>query len=121
MKRSGRLPEICDGFQAHLSTRASPKVPEVVTKFPDKVQLEEVTRLSSWPLQFQEKSPTEENIALFFFAKDVKRSAYFKPFSRSFAIYSSSGIYISNVLKFFRDTAMKRATENCWRPCSRMT
>ncbi|CAA7403831.1 unnamed protein product [Spirodela intermedia] len=72
LKRSGRLPEICDGFQAHLSTRAAPKVPEVVTKFPEKVQLEEVTRLSSWPLQFQEEGPTEENIALFFFAKDVK-------------------------------------------------
>ena len=78
LKRSGSLLEICEGFQAHLSTRASCKVREVATKFPDKVKLEEVSRLSSWPLQFKKKGPTEDNIALFFFAKDVKRSALCK-------------------------------------------
>ncbi|MQL97841.1 hypothetical protein Taro_030536 [Colocasia esculenta] len=80
VKRPGRLPELSDGFQAHLSTCASPKVLKVVNKFPDKIQLEEVARLSSWPLQFQENSPTEENIALFFFAKDV--SSYEKSYSK---------------------------------------
>ncbi|XP_078442882.1 uncharacterized protein LOC144712461 isoform X2 [Wolffia australiana] len=72
LNRSGGLHETCEGFQAHLSSRASPKVSEVVTKFPHRVQLEEVNRLTSWPSQFREKGPTEENIALFFFAKDIK-------------------------------------------------
>uniref|UniRef100_A0A1D1YD19 Bromodomain adjacent to zinc finger domain protein 1A n=1 Tax=Anthurium amnicola TaxID=1678845 RepID=A0A1D1YD19_9ARAE len=80
VKRAGRLSELCDGVQAHLSTCASPKVLKVVTKFSEKLQLEEVARLSSWPLQFQENSPTEENIALFFFAKDF--TSYEKSYSR---------------------------------------
>ncbi|XP_042512019.1 uncharacterized protein LOC122087095 isoform X2 [Macadamia integrifolia] len=72
VQRSGMLPELCDGIQAHLSTRASPKVLEVVNKFPSKVQMEEVPRLSAWPLQFQELPATEDNIALYFFAKDLE-------------------------------------------------
>ncbi|XP_031501956.1 uncharacterized protein LOC116265484 [Nymphaea colorata] len=71
VQRSGKLPDICDGIQAHLSTCASPKVLEVAKKFPPKVQLEEISRSSSWPMQFQAKCPTEENIALYFFAKDA--------------------------------------------------
>ncbi|XP_020261279.1 uncharacterized protein LOC109837443 isoform X3 [Asparagus officinalis] len=60
-----------DGFQAHLSTSASAKVLQVATKIPCKVQLEEVSYISSWPLQSVGVSPTEHNIALFFFAKDM--------------------------------------------------
>ncbi|XP_042486315.1 uncharacterized protein LOC122066561 isoform X3 [Macadamia integrifolia] len=72
VQRSGMLSEICDGIQAHLSTRASPKVIEVVNKFPSEVQMEEVPRLSTWPVQFQEHPATEDNIALYFFAKDLE-------------------------------------------------
>ncbi|KAJ6801121.1 uncharacterized protein M6B38_199820 [Iris pallida] len=72
VSRCGRLYKLCDGVQAHLSTSASPKVLEAATKFPCKVQLEEVTRVSSWPWQFQGKIPEENNIGLFFFAKDFE-------------------------------------------------
>jgi len=62
-----------DGFQAYLSTCASSKAREISEQLPNKIQLAEVPRHSSWPLQFKEVNPTEDNIALFFFAKDVER------------------------------------------------
>uniref|UniRef100_A0A0D9XYX9 PHD-type domain-containing protein n=1 Tax=Leersia perrieri TaxID=77586 RepID=A0A0D9XYX9_9ORYZ len=71
LRRTGRSPELCDGFQAHLSCSASPKVLEVAKKFPSKVQLEELPRQNSWPTQFQGNGPSYENIGLFFFAKDT--------------------------------------------------
>ena len=73
LQRTGRSPELCDGFQAHLSCSASQLVLDVVKKFPSKVQLEEVPRQNSWPTQFQENGPTYDNIGLFFFARDVQR------------------------------------------------
>ncbi|KAJ6835108.1 uncharacterized protein M6B38_124055 [Iris pallida] len=69
---SRRDPELFDGIQAHLSSCASPKVRDVVMKFPSTFQLEEVSRIRTWPWQFQGSSPKEENIALFLFAKDVE-------------------------------------------------
>ena len=72
--RTAEAPTLFDGFQAHLSTYVSPKALDVASQFPCKIQLEEVPRLISWPLQFYENSPKEENIALFFFAKDTERS-----------------------------------------------
>ncbi|KAM0912614.1 hypothetical protein ACQ4PT_012689 [Festuca glaucescens] len=69
--RTGRSPELCDGFQAHLSCTASRKVLEVAKKFPSRVQLEELPRQDSWPIQFQENGPTYENIGVFFFARDT--------------------------------------------------
>ncbi|KAF5193998.1 RING/FYVE/PHD zinc finger superfamily protein [Thalictrum thalictroides] len=69
--QSGRHVDFYDGIQAHLSTCASPKVLEVVDKLPHKVLLEEVSRSSTWPTQFQ-NCATEDNIALYFFAKDVE-------------------------------------------------
>ncbi|KAJ8633771.1 hypothetical protein MRB53_027107 [Persea americana] len=69
--RSGRLTDYFGGIQAHISTCASRRVLEVVKKFPSKFRLEEVPRLSSWPKQFQGKA-TEDNIALYFFAKDLE-------------------------------------------------
>ncbi|XP_058206469.1 uncharacterized protein LOC131319981 isoform X4 [Rhododendron vialii] len=71
VQKSGKRPELRDGIQAHLSTFASPKVPEVVNMFPPKILLHEVPRLSTWPLQFQEIGVKEDNIALYFFAKDL--------------------------------------------------
>lgn len=45
---------------------------EAVNKFKSRIILYEVPRLSTWPLQFQEHGVTEDNVALFFFAKDVE-------------------------------------------------
>lgn len=70
--RIGRFPEVVEGIQAHLSNFASPKVHEVACRFPCNIQLEEVPRVSLWPLQFQETGPKEDNIGLYFFAKDAE-------------------------------------------------
>ncbi|XP_004511407.1 protein PARALOG OF AIPP2-like isoform X2 [Cicer arietinum] len=70
--RNGKPPELCNGVQAHLSSSASPKVLEVVTKFSPEVSLEEVSRLSTWPSQFHHDGAREDNIALYFFARDVE-------------------------------------------------
>ncbi|BBH02902.1 RING/FYVE/PHD zinc finger superfamily protein, partial [Prunus dulcis] len=51
---------------------ASPKVLEVVPKLPQKMLVEEVPRLSTWPTQFVRNHPTEDNIALYFFAEDLE-------------------------------------------------
>jgi len=64
---------MCGGFQAHLSSFASEKVFEVVKKFPHKLVLDEVTRPCAWPVQFKEVGAHEDNIALYFFAKDFER------------------------------------------------
>ncbi|RLN35258.1 uncharacterized protein C2845_PM03G30460 [Panicum miliaceum] len=72
LRRTGKSPELCDGFQAHLSCSASQSVLEVAKKFPSNVQLEEVPRQNSWPTQFQENGPTYENVGLFFFARDIQ-------------------------------------------------
>ena len=71
--RSGKVPDLCGGVQAHLSTCASPKVLEVANKFPHKVLLNEVPRSSMWPAQFQDCSVKEDNVGLYFFAKDLER------------------------------------------------
>ncbi|KAK9006654.1 hypothetical protein V6N11_018988 [Hibiscus sabdariffa] len=68
----GKPPEFCGGIQAHLSILASPKVLEVVNTFPLEVPLNEVPRLNTWPTQFHNGGPKEDNIALYFFAKDLE-------------------------------------------------
>ncbi|KAG4154382.1 hypothetical protein ERO13_D03G054500v2 [Gossypium hirsutum] len=70
--KMGKPPDFCGGIQAHLSTLASPKVIEVVNTFPLEVPLNEVPRLSTWPTQFHNNGPKEDNIALYFFAKDLE-------------------------------------------------
>lgn len=62
-----------DGIQAHLSTCASPKVVEAVNRFQNKIVLNEVPRVSIWPVQFHDNGVRDDNIALFFFAKDFQR------------------------------------------------
>nr|GMD02415.1 uncharacterized protein LOC109194010 [Ipomoea batatas] len=69
--KSGKTLDLCDGIQAHLSTCASPRVFDAAKKFPCKVLLNEVSRSSTWPMQFREFGVREDNIALFFFAKDL--------------------------------------------------
>ncbi|XP_039002748.1 uncharacterized protein LOC120129270 [Hibiscus syriacus] len=68
--KSGKLPGFSAEIQAHLSTLASPQVLEVVNSFPHKVSLNEVPRLSTWPTHFHDSGPKEDNIALYFFAKN---------------------------------------------------
>ncbi|KAL9247885.1 hypothetical protein vseg_021265 [Gypsophila vaccaria] len=70
--RNGKLPDICGGFQAHMSTYASGKVLEVVGKLPQKIVFNEVPRPCAWPVQFKEHGAQEDNIALYFFAKDTE-------------------------------------------------
>ncbi|KAL5568287.1 hypothetical protein UlMin_024862 [Ulmus minor] len=72
VQNSANLLDSYSGFQAHLSTCASPRVLEVVGKFPQKLSLKEVPRLSTWPTQFYGSGAKEDNIALYFFAKDLE-------------------------------------------------
>lgn len=71
LEKSGKLPTDCYGVQAHLSTRASSKVAELVFKFPNELLLNEVPRPHIWPIQFQKNYPTEQDIAFYFFAQDL--------------------------------------------------
>lgn len=50
-----------------------------VNKFSNRIVLYEVPRLSTWPIQFQENGVGEDNIALFFFAKDLERYYEYLP------------------------------------------
>ncbi|CAI9755296.1 unnamed protein product [Fraxinus pennsylvanica] len=68
--RSGNILDLREGIQAHLSMCASPKVIEAISKFNHRIILNEVPRSSTWPVQFQEFGVGEDNIALFFFARD---------------------------------------------------
>ncbi|KAM7493946.1 hypothetical protein LguiB_028555 [Lonicera macranthoides] len=72
MVRWERLPGFTSSIQAHLSTRVSPKALEVVKKFPCNILLEEVSRSSTWPTQFKQSEPSENNVALYFFAEDFE-------------------------------------------------
>ncbi|KAI3757016.1 hypothetical protein L6452_04549 [Arctium lappa] len=72
ISRSGRTAEFWDGLQAHLSTSASPRVFEAVNNLPHKILLNGVSRISAWPAQFENSGAKEDNIALYFFAKDVE-------------------------------------------------
>lgn len=72
LHRNGKPTDLCGGFQAHLSTCASRSVHEVVLKFPEKVSLNEVARLSIWPTHFHDSGAKDDNVALYFFAKDIE-------------------------------------------------
>ncbi|KAL1823939.1 hypothetical protein ACET3Z_010717 [Daucus carota] len=67
-----KLPDLYDGLQAHLSSCASPRVIETMKTFPHKVLLNEVPRLSTWPIQFVETGVTEDHIGIYFFARDYE-------------------------------------------------
>ncbi|XP_076922564.1 protein PARALOG OF AIPP2-like [Bidens hawaiensis] len=72
INRSGRAAEFWDGLQAHLSMCASPRVVEAVNNFPHKILLNGVSRVSAWPTQFENSGVKEENVAIYFFAKDLE-------------------------------------------------
>ncbi|KAL9249696.1 ASI1-immunoprecipitated protein 2-like protein [Drosera capensis] len=69
-EKGGKVPRYCDGIQAHLSSCASPKVPEVVLKFPREIHLSDVPRVDAWPIQLQKNGASDDHIALYFFAED---------------------------------------------------
>lgn len=69
---TGNFAEKFNGIQAHLSSSASNRVFEAAIKVPGCVQLEEVSHINLWSSHFQRVGPQEENIALFFFAKDAE-------------------------------------------------
>jgi hypothetical protein len=73
IQRSGVFISSCDGIQAHASSCASPKVHEIARKFPQKILAEQASCLVMWPTQPPESEAKEENIALYFFAKDLER------------------------------------------------
>lgn len=73
ISRGSKLPINCDGIQAHLSSLASHKVLEVAKKLPPELLLAKVTRSSMWPTQFVRRQAREDNIALYFFPKDLAR------------------------------------------------
>ncbi|KAJ8455693.1 hypothetical protein OPV22_035042 [Ensete ventricosum] len=66
-KRPARSPD-----QSMEVSMSSANALDLVKKFPCKVQLEEVPCLSAWLFRSHENSPNEDNIALFFFAKDTE-------------------------------------------------
>ncbi|XP_039029877.1 uncharacterized protein LOC120164189 isoform X4 [Hibiscus syriacus] len=70
IQSSGGLPFTCDGMQVHLSTYASDKVLELVPKLLQRLSFEEAPRLTMWPTQFMKSRATEDNVALYIFAKD---------------------------------------------------
>ncbi|KAK9075222.1 hypothetical protein SSX86_003543 [Deinandra increscens subsp. villosa] len=72
VNRSGKTAEFWDGLQAHLSTCASPRVFEAANNFPHKIHLNGVSRVSAWPTQFENSGVKEDNIAIYFFAKDLE-------------------------------------------------
>ncbi|KAF9685524.1 hypothetical protein SADUNF_Sadunf03G0063500 [Salix dunnii] len=72
IQRSGILISSCDGIQAHASSCASPKVHEIACKLPQKILAEQASCLVMWPTQPSESQAKEENIALYFFAKDLE-------------------------------------------------
>ncbi|KAL9256971.1 ASI1-immunoprecipitated protein 2-like protein [Drosera capensis] len=69
-EKGGKVPRYCDGIQAHLSSCASPKVPEVVLKFPLEIHLSGIPRVDAWPIQLQKNGASDDHIALYFFAED---------------------------------------------------
>ncbi|XP_076899350.1 protein PARALOG OF AIPP2-like [Bidens hawaiensis] len=71
INRSGKTAEFWDGLQAHLSSCASPRVYETVNKLPHKILLNGVSRVSAWPTQFENNGVKENNIGIYFFAKDI--------------------------------------------------
>ncbi|XP_075495151.1 ASI1-immunoprecipitated protein 2-like isoform X3 [Primulina tabacum] len=91
--QSGKVFTVWDGIQAHMSTCASQKVIESLNNFKSRIVLNEVPRISTWPVQFQEHGVGEDNIALFFFAKDLESYA------------KSYKVWLENMMK--NDLALK--------------
>lgn len=115
MHRCGKLPDFCDGIQAHLSTCASPRVIEVASKLPQNISLKEVPRLSTWPSQFHDCGVKEDNIALYFFARDIHRFHFSIFLSLIFPLvfFSCQSLYFSvNLMACY--AVMKETTEAYW-------
>ncbi|KAL3692077.1 hypothetical protein R1sor_005728 [Riccia sorocarpa] len=69
---SAACPTVYNGLEAYSSSFAAPKVREVTRLLPAVLQLDEVSRMlnaEAWPKQFQQKPPSDKEIALYFFPK----------------------------------------------------
>ncbi|KAG6541753.1 hypothetical protein Mapa_016765 [Marchantia paleacea] len=67
---SATSPAFYGGLEGFSSSFAAPKVRAVTKLLPSILQLEEVRRMlngDAWPKQFQQKPPTDKEIALYFF------------------------------------------------------
>ncbi|XP_031402518.1 uncharacterized protein LOC116212061 isoform X2 [Punica granatum] len=78
VSRSGGLTSLFPWIQAHKSNHASDKVDGVMSKFPQKIVLDEVPRSSMWPTQFTDTQVMENNIAVFFFAENHESYGTYK-------------------------------------------
>lgn len=85
--KGGRLPRLSYRIQAYLSSLSSPKIPEVVKEFPDKVVLDEVSLPSTWPRKFLEHPPQDDSIGLYFFAEDIQSYPNYKSLLRCMMDY----------------------------------
>lgn len=108
IQKSGILISSCDGIQAHASSCASRKVHEIACKLPQKILAEQASCLVLWPTQPSESQAKEENIALYFFAKDLER---FKVL-----LYIMLPCMMTVCLTFLYTSyaAMKVTTGSCW-------
>ncbi|KAJ7547491.1 hypothetical protein O6H91_08G088400 [Diphasiastrum complanatum] len=80
---NGKLPVFYDGIEAHASSRAINKVYQATRGLPSILQLEAVQRgnaTDSWPKLFVKKPPSDESIALYFFAtNDYSFERFYRP------------------------------------------
>jgi hypothetical protein len=84
----GQTTTVYDNIQAHPSTKAAPKVHEVVRGMPQRLLLEQVQRaehLDTWPRPFVKQPPTDGSIALYFFATNGDRCSHYSFFHSSSA------------------------------------
>lgn len=68
---------------------------------PPKIILEEVPRLSTWPVQFLDNYATEDNIALYFFAVDLERFSFLEKFvfvHVNYQAYIAAAFFLADIL-----------------------
>ncbi|KAH7432185.1 hypothetical protein KP509_07G012300 [Ceratopteris richardii] len=76
-------PFLYNGMQAHASSKADPRVSEAVRNLPFELNLEELKRgveTDTWPRSLQDRSPTVNNIGVYFFPVDMEcHDTWYKP------------------------------------------
>lgn len=89
-RSGGSCVDLCGGVQAHLSSCVSPRVPQVARRFPQRLSLDQVPRSAAWPTHFHASGAKEDNIALYFFAKDLDRSFFLTQHNTLFPLSNPS-------------------------------
>ncbi|KAM7507871.1 hypothetical protein LguiA_018324 [Lonicera macranthoides] len=69
---SSKKYDTIDGFVAHLSSKACPKVWKEASFLPQSICLEMLPKADVWPKSFQISQPSDESIALYFFPVDKR-------------------------------------------------